>query len=512
MESLTVTTIPEAKFRRLSRFPQCDATRTDDRYNRVHAQSSNRTDKTALIEHASIVIPKNVRYLKYNAGDGIQQKVSWSTQNIIQEPLKVRKEGLKNGECGGLYHIGARVGVISSKAKGTDEFKTQNTDFIDNILSELNKRDRIGVHRIDILEPDDIDENSRKDRDKNNEGVNAMAISQPERNKVGEGEVKPGLWDAIYLKQPDGPNSQKPSVHQSNRRNKVSEIAGNVKVVHETEFQSQNSEKMVNKARFKNCIALKTSDMEQSGAMIEEGLSNEIRQGVTNLTQNRRFAADLKTTAYRPSTTMDKFRKKYVEVMEENQKGKFDLEEGHRIWEEIDAMITKNDSRRTGMGNNSRITAVGRNQDVNNGNKAKNSPELQPRFHKQLEKSAFRNGGSKYQLFNDKTEHTLFPLYDISYAFNTENITVSENNNSPCGKTAHLKKETALASSPETFKLSNEGQSTTKVCQHPFGEPRKHDNGWQKESVAYTAHRYVSPVWLDRVLCKNVVPGVRRVL
>ena len=429
-ETLTVTRVPEAKFSRFGRNSPVKATRTDKRYNHVDAESLNSSCKSSI----RLLKPEEYKLVRAHTFDVADIYNSTSPRldlrprqaTFIRNRYKQNDSGINVRKGYGYTH----ADYIRSERNQTNQdadnenmsygqirFKKdvcdipedteviEDTDLLEQVLKELNavteegddnrRKEQVALHRKDILESDIEKESGKSIIDNTHDGLVRHQLANQGKDpciaklKLNKGEQKSNDWKKVKFNQPeryslqaDGNgfrgseiNNQKSNV----RHKKLTDISpilssGNPILKGNTKYDDKKG----NRPKSKTQTAIK-----------HEGSSKD-ESGVSNQGNNRRFAGDGKLLAYRPGTSLDSFRREYLDSIEENPVEEVNdhIKEGHEIWQDIGDIVGGTDSRngnRKSWKSRDKDTRVERGSDQLE--KMGNSIEQLPRFQKHLESS-----------------------------------------------------------------------------------------------------------------------------
>lgn len=399
-ETLTLTLVPEAKFRRYSGFPQTVPTETNERYH-VQTKAFNTPGKTNMkILHPSLALDYRAQKGNFFRHKGNKTKPATDSGSVStkSKPSEIKKD---KSHC--WLQQGEKISTNKFSWAHKDEIEDSN--LFDEILKKMDveNSNKITVHRADVLESV-IDNNDLEDK-VNRSCLRNYVYNDFYMQEKGSQEGKPitneafkeNKWQNMKFDQPEQVSKSLPcfannvigAIDNGNlynpKENKDREILG---ILSSDDFYRDNKA-FVQKSP-ENTLKTK-ADSDQKTLDPKAPV-------------NRRYASDTKTAAYRPSTSLDLFRRMYQNVITDNPVGDL-AEKGQEIWQDIDDLISQSCHRRGLHDRYKGITAY--NKQGAASLTRDNFIELQPRFQKQLERELYES------CFKDRNKTDAFQTHRV---------------------------------------------------------------------------------------------------
>lgn len=371
---LTVTRIPEEKFRRFSRFPYVAATKIDERYNNVYAQSGNKKqNKQSKIKLLDYPVAKTK-----NPGVtfDLQEKTDMMLE-LLTDKKSVKEEALDQNGNGFAKMKEVYLAQVREKENKFTEMK--KNEKLDKAKPYTNEWCSV-IYEISKA-PVDSKNKSPVPACGEDALKSAKTVTRAKENLLNnavEGGTKDGNeWIEILNEKDKGHSLYKQIDNGQNETKYVKEIE-----------KREKGDKIV-KAK--------------------------IKEKPVWLVKNTRFGANQKITAYRPSTSIDNFRREKLDVIKEDSVDGLDLEEGHKIWAEIDTIMhsSKNKQKRMKQLLNTKdfimkensISSVDISMDINQNNDRtnhlQNAIEIRPKTES---RNKYVIGSTKERIWSNETE------------------------------------------------------------------------------------------------------------
>lgn len=385
---LTLTRVPEAKFSRFSRPTFVKATKTDERYNAVSASSLNNSSKTLFW------LPKQYQQLSKPAKGSVkcgQRKLpehrhfSDVLKSFDNTEYRSSRQGIAYLERGSRRHKGFIV----------DDFDDSN-DILSQILSDLHKEklngSKILIHRIDVLESDsDYEVEKRRDEDTFKGFRSTRKQSAVDRNISKERTNfsfpvfdQKGQCNLVRFPEHERPSICSKEDSPEDKKQNIDEYFTEKPKNIDNTISNIESQDVKLESDFTTIVPDDTLENIKMNRRGRQGSSRG--KGKPKLISNRRYAGDMKVLAYRPTTSLDTFRRNHLDANAENSVPELNVEEGHQIWKDIDLLL-RNDNKINWT--NSGVKQQNKHSyRFDNVDRAANCLEFLPRFQKWFEQSA----------------------------------------------------------------------------------------------------------------------------
>lgn len=423
-EPLTLTVISEDKFRRFSRYPQVKATKLDERYNNIYTKPIKQKHPNKL----------NIRFL--------------------QTPSPIRSREVS-------FDFRAKPEIASDLYETVPRHRPS-------------PQEKIVVHKIDIIEPITDEEliiEGRKFKkieskfgnlkekylaDSREKERNCIRLKQGDLNNT---KYDKSDWRLISYELPKAPKSLYEEEYYSNpgkgfpddKPSNTVDDAKREETIRDTrEAKEINNKNRKTSGKYEDHALLELIDFGRPGPTSEEKMLITMKKPTWSI-KNTRFGGDTKITAYRPSTSMDRFRTDHLEVIKESPLDGIDLDEGRRIWEEVNTIINNSTSKSKRMNqwlNNKSYTNPDKfisnlsektNPAINRSDDLKYTIELRPHFDSRNEgeidktMNDIAKGSRRFNIGNDfgvinRPGSLSFSTDSRHRRFNRDNFFTEDNN------------------------------------------------------------------------------------